>query len=219
MTLPTLDPYPLGCPLGITLTPAEMQRAVPVICLKLGDIAFATVHVVNPSKGEAYPMLNLLSDRRDDRPRLVLFPAWEDKRRRRRIDWRRQDTLMRRIHDAGVEAEALDFSDEEGDDGKPFEASLACTAVEMDNHIQDLNAYLGDIARITVTQLERHRAPDLKVVKIYAPNSETTPRLVLYPGWTGAAESEDQAIDEEKRVGLRLEARRAREMPIELYLK
>ncbi|MCA9567576.1 MAG: hypothetical protein KC656_07025, partial [Myxococcales bacterium] len=63
MTLPSLDPHPLGCPIGIALTPSEMQKAVAVICLKLRDIAFSTVHVVNPSKGEAYPMLNLLGDR------------------------------------------------------------------------------------------------------------------------------------------------------------
>lgn len=219
MKLPKLDPYPLGCPLGLALTPAEMQRAVAVICLKLRDIATSTVHVVNPSKGEAYPMLNLFRDRNDTKPRLVVFPAWEDARRRRRVDWKRQDTLIRRIHDAGVEAEAIDFSEVESDDGKPFEASLAATAVEMDNLIHDLDAYFGDITRITVTTLERHRAPDLKVIRIYAPNSETTPRIVLYPGWTGASERDDQAVDDAKRQGLRIEARRTREVPIELYLK
>lgn len=196
-----------------------MQKAVAVICLKLRDIAFSTVHVVNPSKGEAYPMLNLLGDRQDEHPRLVVFPAWEDKRQKRRITWKRQDTLMRRIHDAGVQAEPIDFSEVEADDGKPFEASVACPASQMDTFIHDLNDYFGDITRITVTTLERHRAHDLKIVRVYAPNSETTPRLVFFPGWTGEDEHDEHFIDENQRTGLRLEAKRAREVPIELYIR
>lgn len=219
MTLPNLDPHPLGCPVGIAVTPVEMQQAVAVFCLKLRDIAISTVHVVNPSKGDAYPMLNLLSDRSDERPRLVLFPGWEDKGRRRRISWKRQDTLMKRISQAGVEAEVIEPDDIEGDDGKPFEVSLAAPASEMDSLIHDLDDYLGDIARLTVTTLERHNGVDIRVVKLYAPNSESTPRIVFYPGWTGSKEVESALVDDDKRMGFRLEARRAREVPIELFIR
>jgi hypothetical protein len=203
----------------MALTPAEMQRAVAVICLKLRDIAISTVHIVNPSKGEAYPMLNLLTERDATKPRLVLFPGWEHRARRRRITWKRQDTLMKRIHDAGVEAEVIEPEELDADDGKPFEVSLAVPATGMDAIIHDLDAYFGDVTRITVTTLERHNAPDLRVVKLYAPNSERTPRVVFYPGWTGAEEVEANRVDDAKRDGLRIEARRGKEVPIELFIR
>lgn len=218
MTFPTFDPYPLGCPLSIALTPAEMQQAVLPIGRKLRDIVHLAMHEVNPSKGDAYPMLNLVADGQAAKPRLVLFPAWEDNRLRRRITWKRQDTLMRRIHDAGVQAEALDFADVEGDDGRPLEYSIACTAADMGNIIHDLNATLGDITRLTVSTLPRREGPDLHVVKLYAPNAEEVPRVVFYPGWTSSDENPAHRVDAEVRVGMRMEARRVRERPVELFV-
>ncbi|MCB9676766.1 MAG: hypothetical protein H6737_16740 [Alphaproteobacteria bacterium] len=219
MALPALDPHPLGCPLGIALTPDEMQAAVVQICLHLHDLMFPTVHVVNPSKGKSYPMLNLHTQRGDGRPRLVIFPGWEDQERKRRVEWKRQSTLMKRIADAGVEGETLDLNEKERETEGPFETSLACTAAQMDQMILDLNAYLGDIMRITVGTIKQTAKADIKVVRLYAPNSEKKPRLIFYPGWTGESESEEARVDDEMRAKMRHKADRTAEVPVEIYVQ
>ncbi|MEZ4319823.1 MAG: hypothetical protein R3F61_20090 [Myxococcota bacterium] len=219
MALPALDPHPLGCPLGIALTPEEMQAAVVQICLHLHDLVFPTVHVVNPSKGQSYPMLNLHRQRGDGRPRLVIFPAWEDQERSRRVGWKRQATLMKRIADAGVEGETLDLNEKERESDGPFEVSLACTATEMQSMILDLNAYFGDLVRLTVGTITQAEGPDLRVVRMYAPNAEKKPRIIFYPGWTGVTESDDGFVDDTKRLDLRHRADRTAEVPIEIYLQ
>ncbi len=218
MTPPVLDPYPLGCPIGIALTPAEMQQAVALICQKLLDIACTSVHVVTPSRGDAYPMLNLLSHRGASKPRLVLFPGWEDARRRRRITWKRQDTLMRRIRAARVEAEPMEVAENDGNEGGPFVCSLACTAAEMDALIHDIDAYVGDLARITVTKFP-WEGENLRVVRIYAPNGEPTPRLVFFPGWFGDEETPAGWIGDRRRMRMYKQLHRADEQPVELYLR
>jgi hypothetical protein len=219
MALPALDPHPLGCPLGIALTPDEMQKAVVQICLHLHDLCFPTIHVVNPSKGDSYPMLNLHTQRNAVRPRLVIFPGWETKQRTRRVGWQRQATLMKRIADAGVEGEMLDLTEKERETDGPYEVSCACVASDMDGLIVDLNDYLGDVMRITVGTLREEDAPDLKVVRLYAPNSEKKPRLIFYPGWTGTEETEDTRITAADHKDLRKRADRTAEVPIEIYLQ
>lgn len=220
MALPTLDPHPLGCPLGLALTPDEMQTAVARICLKLRDLVFPTVHVVNPSKGKSYPMLNLHTHKGSPTPRLVIFPAWEDPKYQRRLNWKRQATLMKRIRDAGVEGETLDLGDKESDDTlEPAEFSLGVTAADMDSAIHDLNDYFGDVVRITVATISQTSKPDIKVVRLYAPNGEQAPRLVLYPGWTGTDEEEVNRVTDEMRQKMRFRADRTAEVPIEIYFQ
>lgn len=211
------DPHPLGCPLGIAVTPDEMQIAVAQICLRLHDLVFPTVHVVNPSRGKSYPMLNLHLQKGDGRPRMVLFPGWEDDTRKRRVNWKRQSTLMKRIADAGVEGETLELNDKERDSDQPFEASLACPATAMDSRILDLNDYLGDVLRITVGSVRQDRGPDMKVVRLYAPNAEKVPRLIFYPGWTRGDEDASDWVDAAMRADLRHKADRTSEVPIEIY--
>jgi hypothetical protein len=218
MALPTLDPHPLGCPLGLALTPEEMQPAVIRLCVKLRDLIFPTVHVVNPSRGRSYPMLNLHTHRGSETPRLVIFPGWEDDKRERRLDWKRQATLMKRIRDAGVEGETLDLGDKEADDREPAEFSLACTAAQMDGAIHDLNDYFGDVVRITISTVKQQSKSDLKVIRLYAPNAEAAPRLVFYPGWTGDTEEPAARISDEIRPKVRARADRTAEVPIEIYL-
>jgi len=218
MALPALDPHPLGCPIGIALTPDEMQDAVVQICLHLHDIVFPTVHVVNPSRGKSYPMLNLHTQRDDGRPRLVIFPGWEDQQKKRRVGWKRQATLMKRIADAGVEGEMLDLNEKERETDGPYQVSLACCAMRMDELILDLNDYFGDVVRITVGTIPQKEKADIKVVRLYAPNSETKPRLIFFPGWTGDAEIQMNLVTDEIRKKIKYKADRVAEVPIEIYL-
>ena len=219
MALPSLNPHPLGCPFALALDPDEMQRTVPWICLKLRDVAFPTVHVVNPSRGKSYPMLNLHANKGDKLPRVVFTPAWEDLERKRRVEWKRQSTLMKRIHDAGVEGEHIDAVDSDEDDGKPLLLSLAVTATEMRNVVLDLNDFLGDMIRITVGRIRGDgKGPEVMVIRVYALNAETHPRLMLFPGWTTADESPEGWFTDEQRKVLARQADRTAEIPIEIYL-
>lgn len=218
MALPPLNPHPLGCPFALALDPDQMQKTVPWICLKLRDIAFPTVHVVNPSRGKSYPMLNLHVDKGARLPRVVFTPAWEDPERRRPIGWKRQSTLMKRIHDAGVEGESIDVLDID-DNGKPLVLTLAITAPEMSSALHDLNDFLGDIVRITVgTVRSDNGGPDVLAIRLYAPNAENTPRILLLPAWVGVDDDPRGWVDEDRKNDLLRRADRTAEVPIEIYL-
>lgn len=217
MALPSLNPHPLGCPFALALDPDQMQKTVPWICLKLRDVTFPTVHVVNPSRGKSYPMLNLHVDKEARLPRVVFTPAWEDPDHKRPIGWKRQATLMKRIHDAGVEGESIETFDVE-DDGKPLVLTLAITAPEMSSALHDLNDFLGDIVRITVGNIKNAGGPDIMAIRLYAPNAENTPRIIMLPGWTGVDDTPAGWVDDERKMKLARDADRTAEIPIEIYL-
>lgn len=194
-----LDPHPYGCPLGLACTPSEMPDRVLQIVLRLRDLTSPTVHVVNPSRGASYPILNLYADADDARPRVVLFPGWEDDRAsvRRRLDYGRQLTLLQRIHDAGVPGEQLEHWHGEALDGladRPLLLPMAVTAPRMLGVAHELFDALGDVLRITIAALPRPDGPDLQAVRVYAPG-EARPRLVLLPGWSTSAEAPRDRVD------------------------
>lgn len=214
-----LDPHPFGCPLGLACTPSEMPDRVLQVVLRLRDLTFPTVHVVNPSRGASYPILNLYAHADDPRPRVVLFPGWEDDRAsvRRRLDYGRQLTLLRRIHDAGVPGEQLEQWHGDALEGLvevPFEVPMAVTAPRMVGVAHELFDAMGDLLRITVATVPRPAGPDLHVVRLYAPN-EARPRLILFPGWWSALESPRDRVDPAAVAAwLQGEATR-REIPVE----
>lgn len=203
MSLPTFDPHPYGCPLSLGCTPSEMPDRVLQIVLRLRDLLFPTVHVVNPSRGASYPLLNLHARADDDHPRVVLFPGWEDDRAsvRRRLDYGRQFTLLQRIQEAGVRGEQLEQWRGEPLDGgsdEPVLLPVAVTALQMTGVIHDLQAYLGDLLRVRVLPLPRASGADLQVVRLYAPTDEALPRLMLYPAWASAAETPRGRVSHEQ---------------------
>lgn len=192
-----LDPHPLGCPLMLAHTPAQMREVVTRICQKLRDVAQPTVHVVNPSKGQSYPILNLHGPD-GGAPRLVVFPAWEDNAQsaKRRVTWGRATTLIQRIHDSGVRGETLESfgAFDASTIAEPYAMCIAATADAMDAAVFDLQSALGDVARITVASVPQPNAPDLQIVRIYA-TKELMPRLVFAPAWRGTEERPDQRVD------------------------
>lgn len=201
MALPALDPHPYGCPLCLACTPSEMPELVLQAVLCLRDLLFPTIHVVNPSRGASYPLLNLHADPRDERPRLVLFPGWEDDRAsvRRRVDYGRQATLLQRIHASGVRGERLEEWHAEPIDAvadAPLCLPLAVTAHRMAGVVYELLDYLGDKLRLTVVTLPRAPRLDVHVVRLYAP-AEHRPRVTLVPGWSAAAEIPRARVDAE----------------------
>ena len=106
MALGAFDPHPFGCPLGLRVTPSDMTDAVVAACVKL-DVLHPCIYVINPSKGQPYPVLFLYADQGDKIPRIALFPGWEDdKREYRRVDYARQATLLQRIRDGGLPGES-----------------------------------------------------------------------------------------------------------------
>lgn len=193
------DPHPYGCPLAIRVVPSEMSEVVAAVCVQLGDLLVPSIYVINPSKGQSYPVLFLSADRTDPSPRIVLFPGWEDNRRsdKRRLDFARQTTLLRRIHDGGLPGESLESYRGAATDRLPpgvLVLPLAASLPEVDGMIADLYHRLGDHLRITVTQVPQIKGrPNLPVVRCYALAEETRPRIVWVPGW--AAPGERDALD------------------------
>ncbi len=194
------------------------------ICAKLGDLLHPTIHVINPSRGHSYPILNLYVDDGDPKPRMVLFPGWEANKRtaKRRLDYARQMTLLQRINDAGVHGETLDEWRTDATapevDG-PLHISMAFSAPLMEAFITDLDDILGDHLRMTVQTITDGPLP-MHVVKVYAPTSEREPRLILFPGWTGATERKGHGIGDSERAAIveHLDKKKVKATPLELYV-
>lgn len=223
MALPALDPHPFGCPICLAHTPAQMPEVITQLVLKIRDLLFPSVHVINPSRGQSYPILNLHVDEDDDRPRVVLFPGWEDNRgsARRRLHYGRQVTLLQRIHDAGVRGERMeDWRGEPlpGVQDEPLQLCLAVTADGMLDAARDLNEYLGDQLRVTLTQVPQEHGPDLVITRLYAPNREKNPRLVLFPAWRGVVENPSDRLERDDLAEILAWAEGAnlRELPVEV---
>jgi hypothetical protein len=56
-------------------------------------------------------------------------------------------------------------------------------------------------------------------IRIYALNAEPNPRVILFPGWTTAEESEEGWVDDEGRRELAKQADRTAEVPVEIFLQ
>jgi len=218
-----LDPHPLGCPVGVACIPSQMPELLVGLCVKLRDLVHPTVHQINPSRGQSYPILNLYASVDADVPRLVIFPGWEDNRgsAKRRLGYARQVTLMDRIHHAGMRGEDIEDQPDASSpqDNEPFRMGVAMTAAEFDVFVYDLFAYMGDLLHLTVATLPSRGVADLRVVRAYAP-SDRTLRLVLFPSWAGDAETKAARIGASEQLALlqELERRKISEISVREFL-
>lgn len=218
------DPHPQGCPIGLAVTPAEMTDLVSKIYVQLSDLLHFSVHVINPRRGDSYPLLNLYEDESATTPRMVCFPGWESNAAtaKRRIGYARQTTLIQRIHDAGVEGE--DLEQYRGTGGhrttQPLHLFLGYPAGEVGHLLSELDAKLGDLLRITVTTLNEPAASGgpLMALRLYATVDEERPRVVLWPGWRGGAEAAATRLSESDRDMLwtRILNGEGKEVPLEM---
>jgi hypothetical protein len=208
------DPHPAGCPIGLRVDPAQMQELVRSVWAKLRDVVDVGVFVVNPSKGDSYPILYLAGNDRGAR-RVALFPAWEDVRRKRPIDYGRQTALLQRIQDAGIAPESLDSTHgvpSERLGPGPVYVALDLAPQGMSQVVHDLWERLGAYLRLTVRQVTLAGA-EATLVSAYVLDDEPLPRLVLYPGQT--ARGEAVSVDEVVTVDTRARTERTGEKPIE----
>ncbi len=215
MNLASFDPHPWGCPIGIRATPADMPELVSAVCLKLRDVLRASIYVIHPSRGQPYPVLFLhASDAKEGAPLLALFPEFEDTGRKRRVDYGRQTTLLRRIAEAGVPGETFESyrglpSARVG--AGPVELPLATDGADMEPVLHDVYERLGELLRITVTRVwvgER----EIPVLRVYVLDDERHPRLLIYPARVGGR-GMDQGLRDELLGAIA--DRRATELPIE----
>jgi hypothetical protein len=186
-----LDPHPFGCPIAVGATPSQMREIITALCIKLQDVLRPSIHVINPSKGKAYPILNLHHGN-DERPRVVVFPGWEDddEAPKRRITWGRQMTLLQRIADAGVRGETLQqygASSRSGDYTEPYVLAIARPAGDFREVLLDLQTYLGDLLELTVADVQDSGGP-VPVVGVFA-GVEAAPRVWCVPSWRGSREA------------------------------
>ena len=224
MALPALDPHPYGCPISTAATAADMSDLILGICGKLGDILHPTIHVITPSRGSPYPILNLYVDDGDPKPRMVLFPGWEANKRsaKRRMDYARQMTLLQRIVEAGVHGETL-AEWRQGADvpvaNGPVQVSIALSAPLMEGFLTDLDDVLGDHLRMTVQTLTDGPLP-MHVVNVYSLTSESQPRLILFPGWSSATERLGHEIGAAEQAAIldALATAKVKAVPLELYV-
>ena len=190
------DPYPLGCPVGLVATPEDFQAIVPELVMRMHDVFKFSVHVVEPSRGQPYPLLNILR-KKNDPPSLVFFPAGEDAKRKRRVNFKRQSELLSRIHKSSVPPERVE--DVVAIDGTihddPLVLRLACTAAQMPQAIEDLHTYVGDKMRVAVQTLNGNDPIPLRIVRLYA--MDISARIIAFPGWRAAAERAQDAFSEE----------------------
>ncbi len=186
-----LDPHPYGCPICLGVTPSHMRDAITALCIKLQDVLRPSIHVINPSKGKSYPILNLTRPG-EDRPRIVIFPGWEDddESPKRRVGWGRQMTLLGRIAEARVRGETLQqygASARSGDHTDPFVMTVARTSSEMSDVWTDIQDYLGDILTLRISEGRDATGP-VPILSIYAAD-ESLPRVHVVPTWRGAFET------------------------------
>ncbi len=220
----TLDPHPLGCPLSLSVTPSEMTDLVSRIYLQVRDLLHLSVHVIHPRRGDPYPILNLYEDDVAEVPRVVCFPWWEDDQAspRRRLGYTRQVQLIQRIADAGVEGEDLESyrGVTGGMNPQPLQLSLGHPEAQLDGVLIDLDAKLGDLVRLTLTRVE-HPKGQVSAIRLYGPVDEGAARVVMWPGWFGAAEGAAQRIDKEVRAALweRIRQGEGREIPLEAIIQ
>lgn len=189
------DPHPHGCPLTLAVPPQDMPAAVKTVYVQLRDLVHCAVLEVAPQKRRAYPLLQLFALPDDKRPRLVLFPAWEDDGATRRLDFDRQYQLLQQIHDEGVEGEPLEAFRGIVDRQRAVEPPVLRVAFTVDGMkglVDDLLEYLADLARVMVVKVPLDRKP-VVVVRIYGVGPETVPRLVLVPYWGNDGEPLDEA--------------------------
>jgi hypothetical protein len=214
----SFDPHPYGCPVSVAAAPDTMTRQITEVYLQLRDLVHCKVIEINPRKGrgDSYPLLQLFSMPDDPKPRLVLFPAWEDNARRRRLDYGRQHTLLQRIHDAGVTGEDLEVFRGVVDrqrSAEPVVVRLAVARDAMTGLVNDLLEYLADLAKVMVVKVPHPRG-EVLAVRIYGVGPEDdVARLLLVPAW-GEAEGDDLPADsvlEHLDDGLR-------EVPAEAFL-
>jgi hypothetical protein len=187
----SFDPHPYGCPLCVAATPSQMREVLTALCLKLADVFRPSIHVINPSRGKSYPICSL-QVQGEDKPRLVIFPGWEDddESAKRRVNWGRQVTLLQRIADAGVRGETLQqygASSRSGDYTDAYVLPVAYTAAEMPVVLNDLNAFLGDLLTLKVALVPDGSGSTVHLVGAYA-EGEPFPRLWILPAWRGKAE-------------------------------
>ena len=220
----TLDPHPLGCPLGLAVTPSEMTGLVSRIYLQVRDLLHLSVHVIQPRRGDPYPILNLYEDDAATVPRVVCFPGWESDKptARRRLGYARQVQLIQRIADAGVEGEDLESyrGTTGGRNPQPLQLSLGHPEAQLEGVLIDLDAKLGDLVRITLTRVEHERGT-VSALRLYGPVDDRAPRLVMWPGWFGDAEGPARRIDKELRAALWETIRQGagREIPLEAIIQ
>jgi hypothetical protein len=188
------DPHPYGCPVGVRAHPAEMAELVTTLCVRVRDLLHSMIYVINPSKGQSYPVLFLSVAA--DAPRVALFPAWEDDKRTRRVDYARQTSLLQRIGEAGVPGESLETyaaaaaALAPGRGAGPLLIPVAAAVTEVTPLFRDLHDRLGSHLRMTVTRIPMARGrPDLPVVRCYA-TGEFRPRLVWFPGWASPGDKD-----------------------------
>ena len=219
-----LDPHPLGCPVGVACIPSQMPELLVAICVKLHDLLHPTVHQINPSRGQSYPILNLYALPEEAVPRLVIFPGWEDNRggARRRLGYSRQVMLLDRIHQAAVRGEDIEEQPDTpiSQDNEPFLMGVASTAAQFDDLVYDLYVSVGDVLHLTVASLRQEGAPDLRVIRAYAPSDHSL-RLVLFPSWAGETESREAQIGAEQQLALlrELKLQKIPELSVHDFLK
>lgn len=213
------DPHPYGCPVSVAVAPEAMTPAIIAVYLQLRDLVHCSVIEINPRKGrgDSYPLLQLFSMPDDTKPRLVLFPAWEDNRRSRRLGYARQFTLLQRIHDAGVAGEDLEAFrgvDDQQRSVEPVVVQLSVAFDGMTGLINELLEYLADLAKVVVLRVARPEG-ELLAVRIYGVGPEDLPRLVLLPAWK-RGEGDELRADEVAEVLAQLGDER--EVPAEAFL-
>lgn len=215
-----LNPYPHGCPIALAADPQAFRELVPELVMRLMDVYSFSVHVVEPSRGEPYPLLNVLPEPGRS-PSVVLFPGWEDARRKRRVDFKRQATLLDRIRKNGVAPERVEdvvaLNATVLDD--PLIVNFAVTAAQMSILIGELEQFLGDRMRVTVQTVDPKRPIPLRIVRLYAPTSESAPRIIGFPGWRAAVENPEDELGEDACMEIleRAEVEAVAEVPIEVF--
>lgn len=214
----SFDPYPLGCPLGVRVTPEQMPEVALALRVELSDLLRVCVHEIQSTAG-SYPIVSLFADELERVPRLVWFPAWG-------TNVRSEGSLLRFEHQCALleeiafgtpgadppccrGADPLDRSD-------PLLIPLAVGAQQMDAVVGDLLRRLADVLRITVCRVPWADG-QLWMIRLFS-LVEDRPRIVLFPGWIpseqGALELSRADMLAVLRKGLLL---RLPEIPIEAF--
>lgn len=209
------DPHPHGCPIGLRATPTEMNELVIALCVRARELVHASIFVINPSKGQSYPVLFLRAA--ESAPAIAMFPAWEDDRRTRRSTYGRQVSLLQRISAAGVSGESLDSyapsrpeRTASGRGAAPLLVPLDAPMTAVTPLFRDLHERLGANLRMTMTAIPVGKdRGELPVWRCYAAD-EPRPRLAFFPGWI---EPGDKQIVDQRRMELLLQRADSKALP------